>query len=32
VLELVQAEFETIMKQAGTTALAQISPQYVSRA
>jgi 4-hydroxymandelate oxidase len=32
VLELVQAEFETIMKQAGTTTLAQISSQYISRA
>jgi len=32
VLEIVQAEFETIMKQAGTTTLAQISSQYISRA
>jgi len=32
VLEIVQTEFETIMKQAGTTTLAQISSQYVSRA
>jgi (S)-2-hydroxy-acid oxidase len=32
VLEIVQEEFETIMKQAGTTTLAQISSQYISRA
>jgi 4-hydroxymandelate oxidase len=32
VLELVQAEFETIMKQAGTTTLAQISTRYIDRA
>jgi hypothetical protein len=28
----VQAEFETILKQAGTMTFAQISLQYISRA
>jgi isopentenyl diphosphate isomerase/L-lactate dehydrogenase-like FMN-dependent dehydrogenase len=32
VLELMQQEFTTIMRQAGTTTVAQISRQYLSRA